>query len=321
MQKVSISVPLRLHFNLIAMHQCSFRCNGGFGMAVDTGFKLIGKKSSIIEFKPASQELRPTLDRIVIKLEQIRKDLKLPHGLEACLYNAPLPHIGLGSGTAITLAAIEALLIINRYDYTSQFLQVLSGRGGTSGVGLHSYFTGGFVFDTGIQSENKPHLPSALVEPNKIPTLLFQKNYPFGDIVFLYPKGMFNNFGQQEADFFNAITPIAKIDSFEACYNAIFMVSASLADKNYETFIEAIDLIRNTAWKLAEVQYSGSNVKNIFSMLENEDVKGIGMSSMGPGVFIFSRKNKKVIRDVKEKYDLNEILLKPNNTGRKLEYV
>jgi len=72
---------------------------------------------------------------------------------------------------------------------------------------------------------------------------------------------------------------------------------------------------------LAEVQYSGSNVKNIFSMLENEHVKGIGMSSMGPGVFIFSRKNKKVIRDVKEKYDLNEILLKPNNTGRKLEYV
>ncbi|AIY63943.1 beta-ribofuranosylaminobenzene 5'-phosphate synthase family protein [Pseudoalteromonas piratica] len=321
MQKITIKVPLRLHFNLIALHECQYRRNGGFGLAVDSGFMLKGKRSNKISFEGEYNELSKTIEKVTIKLEQISKELSLLSGIKISLIEPPKPHIGLGSGTALTLASIEALLIVNNYEYDHNTIQKLSGRGGTSGVGIHSYFTGGMVFDTGVPPENRPHNPSSYVEPISIPTLLFKKDYPFGDIRFLYPCEQFKNFGNLEADFFEENTPISKSASLEACYNTFFMVAAALADKQILTFSKAVDAIRKTAWKMAEIQHCGSKIQNIFTSLEEKGVQGTSMSSMGPGIFIVSKGKSEEIEEIKAMYKLNELRLTPNNNGRKLNYV
>jgi beta-ribofuranosylaminobenzene 5'-phosphate synthase len=321
MQKVTIKVPSRIHFNLIGMHDCSFRQNGGFGVAVDTGLTMDAMKSSEqTNMNYSVKELSKTALKITQKVQQVKDLLDLPFTVKITLENEIVPHIGLGSATSLTLAAIESLLIINNYNYSPIELQELSGRGGTSGVGIHSYFTGGFVYDLGTKATNVNHAPSGYLTPASLPTLLFRKDYPFGNITFLYPKSNDSSYGEREYNFFKASTPLADHEAFQACYNSLFMVSASLLQKDEDNFIRAIDNIKDTKWKKLEIINSGVKTQDLLDEFLNYGIKGASMSSMGPGIFIVSRPDRKLIDCLKLKYSLQEIQLIPNNNGRTVSY-
>src|SRR6187397_3143910 len=58
-------------------------------------------------------------------------------------------HVGLGTKTAVILGALQAAAIASGYKVSRAELQLLSGRGGASGVGIHAFFIGGLVIDAG----------------------------------------------------------------------------------------------------------------------------------------------------------------------------
>jgi beta-ribofuranosylaminobenzene 5'-phosphate synthase len=67
----------------------------------------------------------------------------------------------MGSKTALLLSMIEALSLLAGCDLSPSKLVELSGRGGTSGVGVSSYFSGGMIFDLGRPNDNLPFVPSS----------------------------------------------------------------------------------------------------------------------------------------------------------------
>ncbi|OJF70633.1 hypothetical protein BK026_18685 [Alteromonas sp. V450] len=320
MQNLKINIPSRVHLNLIAMHECDFRRNGGLGFSVDTGLVLYAEKIERIKIDSTLPELKPLAMRLEKQLLNIKNELKLNLGIHITLANELPPHIGLGSGTSITLAAIEALLLINEYDYSVRELQKLSGRGGTSGVGIHSYFCGGFVYDLGVKANSEAHLPSSHTVPNEIPSLLFRNDYPFGNIIYLYPKHEHKNHGVEEYNFFLDSTPITDIEAYKACYSSIFEVTASLVDGDQQSFFRAIEKIKETKWKTLEVEHSGTISLRILSELEHLNIAGFGMSSMGPGIFILSEPDQQTLGKIIKKFNLTMTTLIPNNRGRTINY-
>lgn len=303
------------------MHNCSHRRNGGIGITVDTGLSLIAKKSKKTNIHSELEDFIPTKIKLESLLERVKNLLSLQHSIEIFIHNENLQHIGLGSGTSITLAVLEALLRLNDYEYSELTLQRLSGRGGTSGVGIHSYFCGGFTYDVGVKVNEEEHLPSSFVKDHPIPTLLFRKDYPFGGITFLHPKTAFNNHGLDEHNFFKEVTPLNTADALLACYNSVFKISASITESDKEGFIDAVEELKQTRWKKLEIEHSGKITQSILSDLYKNGVRGASMSSMGPGIFIVDLPHKNLINEIKEKYNLNEIQLTPNNHGRTINNV
>ena len=70
-------------------------------------------------------------------------------------------HVGMGSGTAIRLGVLEGLFCINQRTMSRKELIQESNRGGTSGIGINTYFSGGLVLDLGVQNNDDVFLPSS----------------------------------------------------------------------------------------------------------------------------------------------------------------
>ena len=110
------------------------------------------------------------------------------------------------------------------------------------------------------------------------------------------------------------------MEAQKACYNSIFEITASLIDCDKLSFFRAVDKIKRTKWKKLEIEHSSKITSKVLSDLEKLRISGVGMSSMGPGIYIMSQKNLDLLPNILERFKFNTILLKPNNTGRTFSY-
>lgn len=97
-------------------------------------------------------------------------------------------HIGLGSGTQAALAAGMAVNILYDLGLSVYDIAVKVGRGGTSGIGVSAFESGGFILDGGHKfGEKKSFLPSSASRLPPAPVLL-RKDFPDWDILVAVPK-------------------------------------------------------------------------------------------------------------------------------------
>ena len=81
--------------------------------------------------------------------------------------------------TSLLLACLLAAKEELKLPLDMEALQFLSGRGGASGVGIHGFFTGGFLVDSGHSIEDINTLvPSSNRHPSKPPLLSVQLPNP-----------------------------------------------------------------------------------------------------------------------------------------------
>jgi beta-ribofuranosylaminobenzene 5'-phosphate synthase len=69
------------------------------------------------------------------------------------ILESPPTHVGLGSKTSVSLACIEAACLTLGRQPTPIELISMTGRGGTSGIGINTYFSGGVIADDGHRME------------------------------------------------------------------------------------------------------------------------------------------------------------------------
>ncbi|MGK0235711.1 MAG: beta-ribofuranosylaminobenzene 5'-phosphate synthase [Psychroserpens sp.] len=323
-QMVLINVPFRLHITLIAMHKCSYRKNGGIGLSVNTNCQLIAEEAeqntiSTNGYCNDDDKLKSICD--VIESITIKRslDIRAKFVISGDLYF----HSGLGVGTAITLACIEAVFLLNKQKYNELDIKKLSGRGGTSGIGINSYFSGGFLLDLGHETDELAHTPSRYIQ-NAVPPLNI-KTVPFlfDDLYMLLPSDLPTTSGEDERNFFDENTPIKAEQAHETCYLSIFGVLASICENNLDKFSQSIKDIQKTGWKSIEIERAGSCVKNIMSRLSELDCHSIGMSSLGNGVYFLLNQSVGVSKVQLLSDELNCKLLKlvPCNNGRSIEIV
>lgn len=116
-------------------------------------------------------------------------------------------HIGLGSGTQISMSIVEAFNLKFSLELTLNEKALLAGSGGTSGVGVYCFENGGYVLDSGrlFPQEKSSIDPSEAFCFEKLSPIISRLELPNWNICFLIPKTMSFIEGEKEQDLFDAL--------------------------------------------------------------------------------------------------------------------
>lgn len=303
------------------MHQCDYRKNGGLGFAVTTDEHYIcakiGDENSIKGCENIDDDFR--IKTLKILLDKVHADLQLKYKAQIEIFGSFYFHSGLGCGTSLTLACLESLLALNNYDYSEDFLVQLSERGGTSGIGINSYFKGGLIYDLGVKSQHyRTHLPSSFVNTPIKPTPLYVGSMPEWEIGFVIPASGKRTSSMEEKSFFERACPIENSQAFQACYLSVFGTLSSLIERDYQSFTKSINETALTTWKSSEISEAG--LTNEMEQFSSYNADCFGMSSIGPGIYFFCEDPDKIGLSYERKGLGKYIRMKICNSGRYMSW-
>ncbi|WP_281175411.1 beta-ribofuranosylaminobenzene 5'-phosphate synthase family protein [Methanogenium cariaci] len=126
--RVIVEAPARIHMGLIDMNGSSGRVDGGIGLSLeDPAVVLEAKRSDEIRVRGDSENT----DRIKKTVENTLAALGVQAGAEITLHRTYPGHIGLGSGTQISLATARAVCELYRPPLPPvREIAAIAGRGG-----------------------------------------------------------------------------------------------------------------------------------------------------------------------------------------------
>jgi len=280
--KVYVRTPARLHLGLIDLGGALGRVFGGIGVAINRPSVILEAESSQnLEFKgEKSENLRPIVE-LLLKKYNIKPQVSIN-------VRQTIPeHVGLGSGTQLSLAVAVAVSRLFHMKVSIESLARVTGRGQVSGVGTALFEQGGFVVEAGLKSQgNKPN-PQAL---KNLPPVFFRQSFPedwfFVVAIPSVKKGLS---GQEEATAFKHLQPMHREKAALISHLIVMGLLPALKEKDIETFGKSLTEIQNIVGDyFAAVQgerFSSSPAgKCIKHMLKN-GAHGAGQSSWGPTVY------------------------------------
>jgi beta-ribofuranosylaminobenzene 5'-phosphate synthase len=283
---VEIRAHGRIHAGLIDLSGRGYRVNGGVGWAIE-GPELVvrARRASRMHVKdlrewPISAE---EIDDICRMLESFAREHGVPNALIEVSGDLPA-HRGLGGGTAMRLAALEALATITGIDAGPEALVAASYRGGTSGIGVRTYFEGGLVMDLGHRQSAAPG-PSRDRKGAGQSLSLVRLDMPDWEFGLCSPHWLESIPIEAEREIFAGAISMAAADVRDALYEVVFGMVAAAAEGDRETFIAAIDALQRGAWKRTEWASHSSELALYADALRSARAKGVGLSSVGPTLY------------------------------------
>lgn len=301
---LKIKVFPRIHISLIGMNYNGYRLNGGIGFSIATPtLDIVFRPSDSIDVIDNRKEgfTDVELKKLQTHLNDIRKREKLNNGMCCFIQTGMIQsHVGFGSNTMVYLSCIEALLIINNRKYSNNEIIVLASRGGTSGIGINTYFSGGFVFDTGIANiEQHTLAPSSsfVGQPVRMPLLFKQLKLPQWELgICIFP--IKHKSEDEEKDFFKTKCPIEQESVEKILYESVYGVTSSLMENDFHVFCKSIDAIQQTRWKMLERSVYGDELVNIETIIRRAGAQCVGMSSFGPLLYFFGNDIDSIVEKV-----------------------
>lgn len=318
---IKIITPSRLHITLIDLNASLGRVDGGVGITLDEPSMILkAKKSDLNEIKVTGSESPDQIE------DRIKKSVRAVMGQNEFGVNIDIEkafpmHVGLGSGTQISLAS--GMAVNELYDLSLSVRKVaeLVGRGGTSGIGVTSFEAGGFIVDGGhFFSEKGAFAPSSvsLVPP---PPVIFRRDFPDWDIVLAIPN-LTGTHDEKEVDIFNKVCPIP-IGEVQAVSHIILMkMLPSLIEKDIANFGESVSEIQKVGFKKREVELQHPIIDVIMEEMVKNGAYGAGMSSFGPVVYCVADNPKRIKKGIQKILDDSlggkTFITKARNEGAKI---
>ena len=317
----------RIHVTLIGMNREGYRINGGIGFSMASPTLNMGFEPNdkiYVQDKRSHGFSKNELVRLNNRLNMVMKDEHLAEGFHCVIEESQIhSHFGFGTSSMAYLSCIEALLIINKREYTNDDVVNLSGRGGTSGIGISTYFKGGFVFDTGVTNNVVRDLaPSSCFNgDNYRKPLIFKSiSLPGWEMGICIPP-IQNKTEDEEKAFFDKNCPIGQEAVENILYESVYGISSSLLENDFNTFCQSVNLIQKTKWKSLERGLYGDELKTIESVLRKAGAKSVGMSSLGPLLYFFGEEIDGIVDRVNADLPGAQCYKTSfNNSGRILEY-
>ncbi len=282
-----VQTGARLHVSLLDLGRATSRAYGG------TGFLITGPRTQVVAKRAANwhvesqnhldsyawQDLRLVIRRVA-RLSRLKAQVIV-------LTSAP-QHLGLGSKTSLLLSVIAALNAELHLRLDKTQMQLLSGRGGTSGIGVHGFFSGGFVIDRGhTASAVRQYVPSRFQRPRHPPILALCRSLPrHWRFHLAVPVGSRPFTREEELAFFARATPLPAKEVHEAIAIVYHDLLSAVESGALSLLSSALRRIHSVGFKLRELRNQGRGVQRAFNRLAKSDEWAVGMSSMGPLIYV-----------------------------------
>lgn len=233
-------------------------------------------------------------------------------------------HKGFGVSTSIRMATVEGIYKLIGRKVNQEQVILNSHRGGTSGIGVHGYFSGGFIFDLGHKGNKEKHLPSRCHESQShLPLLMKSLPMPAWQVGILIPTDIIPKTHIEEKTFFEQACPINPNDVYETTYHALFGVLSSVQTANFASFCTAINNVQEQTWKKAERNLY-PELRKYESLLKKLGAHAVGMSSLGPSLYFFANDVNDVIDAIKNSSlgsSCDTFIASVANQGRQISHV
>ena len=281
----------RLHLGLFDLGTATPRQYGGVGMAID-GLPTIVSVRDAAQFSICGLELidaaaAADVDGAITRLAAGESGSR-PR-LSVTIEVVPPQHVGLGTKTTLILSILKAISDAGGLQMTEAELRLVSGRGGTSGIGIHTFFSGGLVIDGGHRSDPpRIYRPSSAGAPVRPPPLVARVAVPPGWSVSLILADGIRLSGAEEAAVFEALTPVPDEEVRRTIALALVGLAASAATEDFPAFAHAIREMQSIGFKAREIATQPAPVRKLLRDLSDLPRCAAGMSSMGPLLFVVS---------------------------------
>lgn len=266
----------RLHMGLLDLNGELGRIDGGVGLSLDEpSIAMTGELSRSLDVEgPMADRVEGAAERV---LEEIDGE---PVSIE--VERTYPQHVGLGSGTQAALAAGTLASRLNGEELPVRRIAELTGRGGTSGIGVAVFDGGGFLLDGGHDFDAKgSFLPSAASDASP-PPVLSRLEFPDWDVAVIVPEGR-GAHGKEEIDVFEEECPIPAGEVEGLCRLVVMKLLPAVAEGDFDSFREAVRGLQETGFKRRELERKPRS-RELIEELHDEGFAA-GMSSFGPTVY------------------------------------
>ena len=271
--KVSVIAPARLHMGFIDLSGSLDRHFGSIGVALN-------EQSTRLSITRAEQRTitGPSAKRADKCLTLMCQALNVSDKLSIIIEAAIPEHVGLGSGTQMSLAIGSALNVFYNLGLTVRDIAALMDRGLRSGIGIGVFEQGGLVVDGG--RGKKTITPPVLVHLDIPETWRF--------ILVLDRRGQ-GLHGQQEIQAFKELPPYPKQEAERLCYLLLMQGLPAVAENDLTKFGEVITSLQCSVGEhFASVQggvFTSPEVAEAMYWLAEQGAVAIGQTSWGPTGF------------------------------------
>jgi beta-RFAP synthase len=288
--KVYVKTPARLHLGLIDLNGDLGRIFGGLGVGIDhPNVILEAQQSERLLITSEKTETVKALAQRFLETYHIKANVSLN------VKQTISEHVGLGSGTQLSLAVATALAKLFNVKASVQQLASAMGRGRRSGIGTAVFEQGGFVVDGGKT------LNSAL-RAMSFPSVIFRQPFPEDwSFIVVIPNVERGLAKDEEAAAFERLSPMSVGDVGKICRLTMMKLLPSLVERNIEDFGDALTQIQIIVGEyFAGVQggrYSSLIATEGIGLMQKLGAYGVGQSSWGPAFYgLFQREEAREIQ-------------------------
>jgi beta-ribofuranosylaminobenzene 5'-phosphate synthase len=199
-----------------------------------------------------------------------------------------LPHVGLGHKTQTVLAVALASLRASSVWSSGEDLVKASGRGGTSGAGVHAFLGGGIVLDGGHRfgaGGKVDFLPSSVATHTGPPPLIARVHAPLDlRVVIATPMGFEGASGAAEVAHFRRAFPVPRADADSLIANVYMRLVPALIEGDMEQISAGVDAIQGSTFKRSIWMAQPKQVRRVRDVLRATGI-AVGISSMGSTIY------------------------------------
>jgi beta-ribofuranosylaminobenzene 5'-phosphate synthase len=287
--EVTVEAHGRVHAALIDLGRATPRAYGGCGFAIDAPVvRVHARPGTSLQFNYVGTLDARGREDVSGALTRLAEHVGHPIDAELAIDGWIPQHVGLGTKTALLLALLDATNRALELSLSEGELQSLSGRGGTSGVGIRTYFQGGFVLDAGHAQELVPKLApsSSRLAPGHPPILTWTPFPQHWRVTLLAAQGPRIQ-GEDELAFFAATTPVPAQDVLRVLALVHHGVAPAFLEHDVERLKSSLLELHQVGFKAHELDHQSASVKAALRDCWDHGLVA-GLSSMGPTIYAIS---------------------------------
>ncbi|MEA2783257.1 MAG: beta-ribofuranosylaminobenzene 5-phosphate synthase [Rhodospirillaceae bacterium] len=272
-ERVTVSVPARLHFGFMDLNGNLGRRFGSLGVALEAPLTRVTLAPGT-ELEVSGEDADRARQYLLKMIECHGLDPRLRLHVESSIPR----HVGLGSGTQLALSVGMAAAQLFDLDADAGAIAQLLDRGARSSVGIATFAEGGVVLDGGRGAADEP--------PPVLSRLAFPEEWR---ILLIFDNDRSGLHGEAEREAFRRLPPFPPEQAAHLCRLMLMVAMPALAEQDLARFggaVTELQQIMGDYFAPAQgARFSSPTVTEALAFLHAEGVAGVGQSSWGPTGF------------------------------------